>query len=141
MPRPQTLAAALAAAVLSSACYRVSVVTGAAPAATVVDKPWTHSFVIGLVPPAPVDVSKECGAAGVSRVVTQRSFLNGLVAGLTGNLYTPLQITATCAGGAPTSSLGLPPELFGMAPAAAAPAPAAPAPAPLTAAAAPAPRP
>lgn len=112
MPRFQTLAATLAAALLSSACYRVTVVTGAAPATTVVDKPWNHSFVIGLVPPAPVDVSKQC-PAGVSSVVTQHSFPNGLVAFLTSSIYTPIQITATCAGGTRTSSLGLPPELLG----------------------------
>lgn len=113
MPRLQTFAAALAAALLSSACYRVTVVTGAAPTATVVDKPWNHSFVYGLVPPAPVDVSKPC-TAGVSQVVTQRSFLNGLVGALTWSLYTPLQITATCAAGSRTSSLGIPRERLGL---------------------------
>lgn len=112
MPRLQTFAAALAAALLASACYRVTVVTGAAPSATVVDKPWNNSFVIGLVPPPPVDVSKQC-PAGVSSVVTQRSFLNGLVSFLTSSIYTPLQVTATCAGSTRTSSLGLPPEFLG----------------------------
>jgi hypothetical protein len=112
MPNVRPLIAALAAAVLASACYRVTVVTGAAPAATVVDKPWTHSFVYGIVPPAPVNVSREC-PNGVSQVVTQRNFLNGLVGVLTWSLYTPLQITATCAGGSRTSSLGSPPEPSG----------------------------
>jgi len=114
MPRLRTLAAALSAALLSSACYRVTVVTGAPPAAPLVDKPWTHSFVAGIVPPPPLNVAREC-PGGVSRVVTQRSFLNSLVAGLTWNLYTPLQITASCAAGPRTSSLGLPPELLGTA--------------------------
>jgi hypothetical protein len=105
MPILRSFATALAAAALASACYRVTVVTGAAPAAKVVDKPWNNSFVIGLVPPPPVDVSKDCGASGVSQVVTQRSFLNGLVGVLTQNIYTPLQITATCAAGARSSAL------------------------------------
>jgi hypothetical protein len=104
MPILRSFATALAAAALASACYRVTVVTGAAPAAKVVDKPWNNSFVIGLVPPPPVDVSKDCGASGVSQVVTQRSFLNGLVGVLTQNIYTPLQITATCAAGARSSA-------------------------------------
>ncbi len=84
----------------------MTVVTAPAPAAAapVVDRPWTNSFVFGLVPPAPVDVSRECGAAGVSQVVTQRNFLNGLVAALTSSLYTPLQITATCAGARSSSA-------------------------------------
>ncbi len=114
MPNIRPLVAALATAVLASACFRVTVVTGAAPAATVVDKPWNHSFVYGIVPPAPVNVSREC-PTGVSRVVTQRSFLNSLVGALTWNLYTPLQITATCASGSRTSSLGSPPAAPGAA--------------------------
>ena len=111
LARPQTFAAALAAALLSSACYRVTVVTGAAPSATVVDKPWNHSFVAGIVPPPPVDVSKQC-TTGVSKVVTQRSFLNGLVSVLTNSIYTPLQVTATCAAGAARTS-ALPPAPLG----------------------------
>lgn len=109
MPRLQSLAALVAAALLSSACYRVTVVTNAAPSAKVVSKPWNHSFVYGIVPPSPVDVAQPCGGAGVSRVVTQRSFLNGLVGSLTYGIYTPLQVTATCAAGGRTSSLGTAP--------------------------------
>ena len=107
MPNVRSLAAATLAAVLASACYRVTVVTAPTPGTKVVDKPWNNSFVLGLVPPPVVDVSKDCGAAGVSRVVTQRSFLNGLVGALTQNIYTPLQITATCGAGAGSSALGV----------------------------------
>ena len=48
-------------------------------------------------------------------MVTQRSFINGLVSFLTFNIYTPMQITATCAAGSRTSSLGVTPEALGVA--------------------------
>lgn len=123
MPRLSRAAALAGAALLASACYRVTVISGPVPAATanaVVDKPWNHSFVIGLVPPPPLDVSRPCGG-NVSQVVTQRSFLNGLVSALTYNIYTPLQITVTCAGPRATST-GVTAEQLGVV--ASAPAPA-----------------
>ena len=108
-------ALAVAAALLSAACYRVTVVsTPAAVTSTTtptVSQPWTHSFVYGLVPPQPVNVSQQC-PGGVQKVVTERSFLNGLVGALTWSIYTPIQIQAWCAGGR-SSSLGLPRELLG----------------------------
>lgn len=110
MHRFRAAALAAVAALLSSACYRVTVVTGASPTATMVDKPWVNSFVYGLVPPQPIDVSKEC-AGNVSKVVTQHSFLNGLVAGITWGIYTPIQVTTTCGSG--RSSMRLPKELLG----------------------------
>lgn len=106
------------ALLLGTACYKVTVVTAPEPAnAVVVDKPWTSSFINGLVPPGKVDVSKRC-TAGIAKVITQRSFLNGLVGALTSSIYTPLQVTTTCATSAPTSQLGIPPERLGVRPAA-----------------------
>lgn len=98
MPRLRLAAAALLCAALTSACYRITVTTGATPTTTVVDKPWTNSFVFGLVPPAPIAVAPPCAGGNVSKVVTQHSFVNGLVAALTWNLYTPMQVTVTCGG-------------------------------------------
>jgi hypothetical protein len=88
-----------AAAVLSAGCYRVTVVSGAPAAATpAVDVPWAHGFVYGLVPPSPLNVSQQC-PQGVATVVTQQSLLNGLAQFLTWSLYSPQQITVTCASG------------------------------------------
>src|SRR5687768_4299844 len=112
MHRIRLTAAALLCAALTSACYRVTVTTGAAPAATVVDKPWANGFVFGLVPPPPVDVAQECPGGNVSKVVTQQSFLNGLATAVTWNIYTPMQITVTCAARR-TGSLGAPETLVG----------------------------
>lgn len=111
MHRFRAAALAAVAALLSSACYRVTVVTGASPTTTSVDKQWVNSFVYGLVPPQPIDVSKECTGGSVAKVVTQRSFLNGLVAGITWGIYTPIQVNTTCGSG--RSSMGLPKELLG----------------------------
>lgn len=97
------------AALLSAGCYRVTVVSGAPAAATPsVNVPWAHGFVYGLVPPSPVNVSQQC-QQGVATVVTQQSFLNGLAQALTWSLYSPQQITVTCATGpVRTSSVAAP---------------------------------
>lgn len=117
MSRLRSSAAAVllaAAALASSACYRVTVVTNATPSTVTVDKPWNNSFVYGLVPPAPIDVAPKC-TNGVSKVVTQRSFLNSLVGAITYSIYTPLQVNVTCATGARTATLGLPESITGIA--------------------------
>jgi hypothetical protein len=88
----------LAAAVLCAGCYHVTVLTGAPPASTTIDKPWQHSFVYGLVPPAEMTAQPTC-TQGVAKVETERSFVNGLVGALTWNLYTPIHVLVTCASG------------------------------------------
>ena len=104
--------AALIGATLVSACYRVTVVSNAAPSPTMYDKAWVNSFVFGLVPPDTIRVTPTCAGGNVSKVVTERSFLNGLVTAITWNIYTPMHVTATCSTGG-RSSMGLPPELLG----------------------------
>src|SRR5256885_17211108 len=90
--------ALIAAALLSSACYHVTVVTGATPAAQTIDKPWQNSFVLGLVPPEELSAKPGC-AQGVAKVETERSFLNGLVGAITSSIYTPMHVTITCSSG------------------------------------------
>lgn len=120
-------ALAVAACLLSGACFRITVV--ATPAATAsteaatVTRPWTHSFVYGLVPPQPLNVSPNCPGGNVTKVVTQQSFLNGLVAAITWQIYTPMQLDVWCTGGR-SSSLGLPAQLLGTPAPEVAPAPA-----------------
>ena len=86
------------ALVALGACYRVTVHTGAPPAATVIDKQWQLSFVYGLVPPPAIDAKQAC-PQGVASVVTERSFLNGVVDYFTGRLFTPMHAKITCASG------------------------------------------
>jgi hypothetical protein len=83
-------------AVLLAGCYHVTVITANAPSTTQVDKEWVNSFVLGLVPPPELNVRDQC-PQGVAKVETERSFLNGLVAVLTQNIYTPMHTTVTCA--------------------------------------------
>lgn len=97
--RFQSLALAVASLALT-ACYHVTVVhnpagVSQASAATVVDKAWSNSFVVGLVPPPEINVKQQC-PRGVSKVETEMSFLNGLVAGITYQIYTPLHARVTC---------------------------------------------
>ena len=92
------LSAAAALVILCSGCYHVTVITGAPTGPTTVDKPWQNSFVIGLVPPPEVNTKDQC-PQGVAIVETERTFVNGLVAALTQNIYTPLRVLVTCASG------------------------------------------
>jgi hypothetical protein len=51
-----------------------------------------------LVPPPAIDAKQTC-PQGVASVVTERSFLNGLVGAITYSLFTPMHTTVTCASG------------------------------------------
>jgi len=84
------------AALLLAACYHVTVVTSAAPAANQVNKEWQNSFIGGLVPPPELSVKDQC-PQGLAKVETERSFLNGLVGAITQGIYTPMHVTVTCA--------------------------------------------
>lgn len=86
----------LASILLISSCYHAQITTGAQPSDQIIDKPWAHSFVFGLVPPDEVSAASQC-TNGVAKVETQISFLNGLVSAITFNIYTPMHITVTCA--------------------------------------------
>lgn len=93
----RTILAALLCVVLPG-CYHATVNTGGRPGGETHEIKWAHSFILGLVPPKTVEAMEECGS-GVARVETRLSFLNQLVAGLTGGIYTPMRITVTCARG------------------------------------------
>jgi hypothetical protein len=86
--------------ILLGGCYHVTVNTGLTPGTKVISQQWATSFVFGLVPPKTVEAREQCGAAGVARVESQISFLNGLVSALTFSIFTPMQIDVTCAQGA-----------------------------------------
>ena len=77
-------------------CYHATVETGLTPSPQTIEKKWASSWVYGLVPPSTVETQAKC-ANGVAKVETQLSFLNQLVGVLTLGIYTPMEITATCA--------------------------------------------
>jgi Bor protein len=96
MNRTSKLVLALAVAGLP-ACYHAIVETGNSPGQLKIEQKWASSWVYGLVPPKPVEATAKC-SSGVARVETQHSFLNSLVGALTFGIYTPMEITVTCAG-------------------------------------------
>lgn len=77
-------------------CYVAKIDTGLHPSTTVIKKSWASCWIYGLVPPSTVETAAKC-PNGVAIVETQHSFLNQVVAGLTFGIYTPIQITVTCA--------------------------------------------
>ncbi|HEX6964972.1 MAG TPA: Bor family protein [Gemmatimonadaceae bacterium] len=87
----------IAVAVLLAGCYHAIVDTGRPPSSQVIDRPWSNSFIYGLVPPPVLETMAKC-PNGVSKVETQHSFLNELVAVITAGIYTPMSIRVTCAG-------------------------------------------
>lgn len=89
-------AALLAVLLVTTGCYHAVIETGKSPAPQSVERPWAPSFIGGLVPPPVVETAARC-PNGVSRVETQLSFLNMLVGFLTGGIFTPMSIRATCA--------------------------------------------
>lgn len=91
-------AALIAALVAISGCYRQVVQTGRTPSATVIDRPWVATWLWGLVPATPIDVSAQC-RSGIATVVTEETFPNGLVHLLTLGIYAPRHVTITCATG------------------------------------------
>ena len=93
MERTVTMALVMVAL---SGCYHATIETGLPPSNEVVEEPWAASWIAGLVPPAAMETAAQC-PDGVARVETKHSFLNGLVAVLTGGIFTPMHITVTCA--------------------------------------------
>lgn len=89
--------ALLLAPLLIAGCYKTNLQNfseGAAPGQ--VTKVWSNSFVGGLISPDQVDVRSTCGDRGVYSVTTQHSFVNILLAGITGGIYTPTTAVVTC---------------------------------------------
>jgi hypothetical protein len=80
---------------LTVGCYHATIDTGLAPGVKTT-KVWAHSWVYGLVPPSVVNAQSEC-ENGVAKVETQLTFVNQLVSGLTFGIYTPMEISVTCA--------------------------------------------
>lgn len=89
-------AAAVVAAFALTGCYHAVIQTGRPESTDVISIKWANSFIFGLVPPPIVETASRC-TNGVAKVETQHSFLNGLAAVVTFQLYTPMQIDVTCA--------------------------------------------
>ncbi|MGZ8379365.1 MAG: Bor family protein [Gemmatirosa sp.] len=96
--RPTRIVALALAAIASTGCYHAVVETGRPAGGTIVSRPWTPTFIWGLVAAPEINVASEC-PRGIARVDTQMSFVNGLAALVTLGIYTPRTVTVTCASG------------------------------------------
>ena len=99
-------AIALALGLVLSGCFQQIVNTGRTPGTTVVEKSWTATWLWGLVPATPIDVTQNC-PGGIATVEIKQSFKNGLVGALTLGIFTPRDVTVTCATGSARGS-GMP---------------------------------
>jgi hypothetical protein len=100
--RMRAIAASLLLVLGSTACYHAVVETGRPAGSTVIQKPWTSTWIFGLVEAKPIETASQC-PGGVARVETQQSFANGLVGLVTLGIYTPQTVTITCATGGSAS--------------------------------------
>jgi hypothetical protein len=79
-------------------CFHQVVRTGAPPGNVVIERPWTATYLLGLVPASAINTAAQC-PTGVAVVETQQTFANGLVGALTLGIYTPQSVRITCAAG------------------------------------------
>lgn len=86
------------AALASSGCYHAVVETGRPAGGTIVSRPWTPTFLWGLVAAPEINVASQC-PRGIAKVETQLSFVNALATIVTLGIYTPRTVTVTCASG------------------------------------------
>lgn len=86
----------LSVAVLVAGCYSTHVVANRS-GGQVVHKPFHHNLVQGLVELEPIDIDRECGAAGAATFSSKQSSVNWLLAVLSNQIYTPMDATMECA--------------------------------------------
>lgn len=77
-------------------CYHAQITTGLEASNEVYQEAWATSFIAGLVPPDIVNAEQQC-TNGVAKVETRHSFLNMVAQMITFSLYSPMEITVTCA--------------------------------------------
>jgi hypothetical protein len=69
---------------------------------------WHHTLVVGLAEVSdPIDLDSVCPARSWATIDEKLTFVNGFVAGVTNQIYTPRTYTVTCSGtGAPPAGWG-----------------------------------
>lgn len=94
-----TIAFLLGLSFVLSGCLQTRIVTDEARSAEMAEIPWAHGFVYGLVPPvnAPLQAESTCGPAGVAQVYFRQELVQVIAQALTGSIYSPQRLTATCA--------------------------------------------
>lgn len=95
----------VALAITMSGCYHAQITTGLEESNEVYQKAWATGFIAGLVPPSIVNGEEHC-SNGVAKVETRHSFLNMIAQMITFSLYSPMEITVTCASASADISAG-----------------------------------
>lgn len=90
---------------MMSGCYHAQITTGLEESNEVYQEAWATGFVAGLVPPSIVNAEQHC-TNGVAKVETRHSFLNMLAQLITFSIYSPMEITVTCATASAEVSVG-----------------------------------
>ena len=92
------VAAAAGAMTLLAGCFHQVVDTGLPRSTTTVTKSFHPSYIFGLVSGSPIDVRQQC-PSGIAVASTRQTFANGVVGMLTLGLFTPHEVSITCANG------------------------------------------
>ena len=93
------LLASVVLILVTAACYEHTVEVGAgAPHAPVVYDHWEHFWLGGLIGHTKVAVEEMC-PSGDATIEAKQTFLNGLVTGLTGGIYSPTTLKVRCRNG------------------------------------------
>ncbi|MEQ8329293.1 MAG: Bor family protein [Longimicrobiales bacterium] len=99
MGRTRTTTMGLGALLLllsAAGCYKHTVHSGqGAPAGPVVYDHWEHFWIGGLIGDTRLDLRQLCASEDAT-VRIRQTFLNGLVTGLTGGIYTPTTVEVRC---------------------------------------------
>ena len=93
---------AVAAVVLLSGCFHQVVATGLPAGTAKVDRPWTSTWIFGLVEAKPIDVRQLC-SSGVAFVESKFTVGNWFGSLITLGIWTPRNVSVTCASGGSAS--------------------------------------
>ncbi len=93
------VAAALGLVIATTGCYEHTFTVGqGAPAGPVVHEEWQDHCLGGLIGEKDLDIGQLC-PSGNATIHDEQTFLNGLVSGLTGGIYSPTTVKVRCDSG------------------------------------------
>lgn len=91
----KVLSIAFAMSIMLTSCFTYTSVVGKGAQGTTSVTKWNHYVIGGLAPVGVSDSKAMAGGATDYTVVTEQSFVNGLIAALTFSIYTPTTTTVT----------------------------------------------
>ena len=103
--RGAALATALAACL--SGCYNLKYYSTTHPGPGTTHSIWVHSFIAGLATIGEINLDAEC-PNGVYKMKSNHNFVDILLAAVTADIYTPMNVVITCANGPTPAMLDAP---------------------------------